>query len=196
MFIHTDILRAALCCVADETEERKYLQGVHITPTHIEATDGRAAVAMEHGADTELDAVFIVHGNIPDDADGTDIGTFDGEWFAIHYEAFGDDDAKRVGCNRLERIECRYPDFRRLLSDEPEQCAEMPMFASQLLALPHQMFGRGGPVKFKPYGKSAPCQLLVDPITDHFYGKPFLVIMPMRDNSFDLCAELLNEKSM
>lgn len=71
MLIPTDILRAALCCVAAENEQRTYLQGVYITPTHIKATNGRAAVMMEHGADTEIDAVFLVGGVIPDDAEGT-----------------------------------------------------------------------------------------------------------------------------
>lgn len=194
MFIHTDLLRAALCCVADENEERRYLQGVHITPTHIEATDGKAAVAMEHGSNAGIDAVFIVHGIIPDNADGTIIEILDGDWVALHYEAIGDNEQLLVGSNTLELIECRYPDFSRLLPDEPEQCAEIPMFASRLLALPHQMFGRSIPVKFKPYGKSAPCQLLVDPVTNHFYGNPFLVIMPLHDNAFDLYAEVLNEK--
>lgn len=196
MLIHTDILRAALCCVADETEERKYLQGVHITPTHIEATDGRAAVAMEHGAEAEIDAVFIVHGDIPDDADGTDIGLLDGDWFAIHYEVIDDDDSRRVGCNRLELVECRYPDFSRLLPAEAEPVEEMPMFASHLLALPYRMFGHAMPVRFKPYGKEAPCQLLVDSLTAHYYGNPFMVIMPLRDNAFELCAEVLNEKGL
>ncbi len=49
MFIPTDILRAALLCVAGEKETREYLKGVYITPTHIKATDGRALVMMEHG---------------------------------------------------------------------------------------------------------------------------------------------------
>jgi hypothetical protein len=196
MFIHTDLLRAALCCVADENEKRRYLQGVHITPTHIEATNGSAAVSMEHGTVTELNAVFIVHGEIPGNADGTIIEIFDGSWFALHYEAIGEDEQRLVGSNDLERIECRYPDFTRLLPDEPEPCTEIPMFSSRLLALPERMFRRSVPVKFKSYGKSAPCQLLVDPVTVHFYGNPLLLIMPLHDNAFELCAEVLNEKGI
>lgn len=196
MFIHTDLLRAALCCVADENEKRRYLQGVHITPTHIEATNGCAAISMEHGTETETNSVFIVHGEIPDDADGTVIEILGGSWFAMHYEAIGDDEQRFVGSNDLERIECHYPDFSRLLPDEPQPCAEIPMFSSHLLALPDRMFGRSVPVKFKSYGKSAPCQLLVDPVTVHYYGNPFLLIMPLRDNTFELCEEVLNEKDI
>lgn len=149
MFIFTDILRAALCCVADQNEERKYLQGVHITPTHIEATNGKAAVAMEHGSNAGIEAIFIVHGIIPDNADGTVIEIVDGSWVALHYEAIGDDGQQLVGSNTLELIECRYPDFSRLLPDNTAACDEMPMFASHLLALPDRMFGHSIPVKFK-----------------------------------------------
>lgn len=193
MFIDTDLLRAALCCVADGTEARSYLRGVRITPTHIQATNGKAAVSMEHGADTDINDVFIVHGDIPDNADGTEIGTFDGEWFAIHYESVSDDEEERVGCNRLEIVECRYPDFDKLLPAEPEPCDKQPIFASHLLALPYRMFGSVTPVKLKPYGKGAPCQVIVNPITARFYGNPFLIIMPMHENAFDMCEGVMNE---
>lgn len=197
MFFQTDILRAALHCVADKNETREYLKGIYISPFYIKATDGRALVMMEHGADTDLDAVFIVDGDIPENADGTEIGTFDGEWFAIHYMSIDEDQAKRVGCNRLERVECRYPDFDKLLPDEPEALEEMPTFSAKLLALPHLMFGSNfGPVKFKPYGKKAPCVLQLDPMTNHLYGNPLLVIMPLAENAFELCAEVLNEKGL
>lgn len=86
MLIPTDILRAALCCVAAENEQRTYLQGVYITPTHIKATNGRAAVMMEHGADTDIDAVFLVSGVIPDDAEGTLFQLLDDGWVAIHFD--------------------------------------------------------------------------------------------------------------
>ncbi|EEP9438273.1 hypothetical protein HCO87_003107 [Salmonella enterica subsp. enterica serovar Reading] len=196
MFIDTDLLRAALCCVADETEVRSYLRGVRITPTHIQATNGKTAVSMEHGADTDINGVFIVHGDIPENADGTEIGTFDGELFAIHYESVSDDEEERVGCNRLEIVECRYPDFDKLLPAEPEPCDEPPIFASHLLALPCRMLGISTPVKLKPYGKTAPCLVIVDPMTAMVYGNPFLVIMPMHENVFDLCEGVMNEKGI
>lgn len=196
MFIDTDLLRAALCCVADETEARSYLRGVHITPTHIQATNGKAAVSMEHGADTDINGVFIVHGDIPDNADGTEIGTFDGELFAIHYESVSDDEEERVGCNRLEVVECRYPDFDKLLPAEPEPCDKQPIFASHLLALPYRMFGEPVPVRLKPYGRTAPCQVIVNPMTAELYGDPLLIIMPMYENVFELYEEVMNEKDI
>lgn len=193
MFIHTDLLRAALCCVADETEARSYLRGVRITPTHIQATNGKAAVSMEHGTDTDIDDVFIVHGDIPDDADGTEIGIFDGVWVAVHYQSVGDNEEERVDCSWLEPVGGRYPDFDKLLPAEPEPCDEPPMFASHFLALPYRMFGKCVPVKLKPYGPDAPCQLIVDPVTSRLYGNPLLIVMPLADNAFELCEGALNE---
>ncbi|WP_145533620.1 hypothetical protein [Yersinia alsatica] len=192
MFIPTDILRAALLCVAGESETREYLKGVYITPTHIKATDGRALVMMEHGCieGADIDGVFIFDDDIPDDAEWTDIGKFNDEWYAINY----DDNKSVVSVNEIKLLQCQYPDFSKLLPPEPESCDELPMFNAQLLALPYLMFRRGfGPVKFKPYGKGAPCQLLLDPATNHLYGNPFLVIMPLHSNAFELCREALNE---
>lgn len=189
MIFPTDILRAALCCVADEKEKRTYLQGVYITPTHIFATDGRAAVRMEHGADTDIDAVFLVKGDIPESAEGTLINLYDDGWMAIHVDEY----EQAVGSCELIKVECRYPDFDKLLPAVPEPYEEFPMFASTLLALPAKMFQSGFvPVKFKPYGKAQPCQLILDPVIDHLYGNPFLVIMPLNDNAFELCAEVLD----
>ncbi|WP_314143192.1 hypothetical protein [Buttiauxella noackiae] len=189
MLMPTDILRAALCCVADEKEERTYLQGVYITPTHIFATDGRAAVRMEHGADTDIDAVFLFKGDIPASAEGTLIHIYNDGWMAIHVDEYD----QAVGSCELTKVECRYPDFEKLLPASPEPVKEFPMFTARLLALPQMMFTSGfGPVKFKPYGKDAPCQMILDPVTNHLYGNPFLVIMPLHANAFELCQEVLD----
>lgn len=190
MIFPTDILRAALCCVAREKEEREYLRGVYITPTHIKATDGRAAVAMEHGAETDIDAVFLVKGEIPDSAEVTMIHLYDDGWMAIHV----DENECPVGSSELTKVECRFPDFSKLEAAMSEPSFEVPLFAARLLALPYQMFASGfGPVAFKPYGKAAPCLLLLDAVTNHLYGNPFLVIMPLDENAFEVCAEVLNE---
>ncbi|EPO8465798.1 hypothetical protein ACUH7A_003149 [Yersinia enterocolitica] len=195
MFIPTDILRAALLCVAGENETREYLKGVYITPTHIKATDGRALVMMEHGCNVgnDIDGVFIFNADIPDGAEGTIIMKMDDTWYAIHML----EDETPIAGVKIELLDCQYPDFSKVLPPEPEPCDELPMFGANLLALPYLMFAHGfGPVKFKPYGKGAPCQLLLDPATNHLYGNPFLVIMPLHDNAFELCQEVLNEKGI
>lgn len=190
MFFPTDILRAALHCVAGENETREYLKGVHITPTHIKATDGRALVMMEHRAKTNINAVFVVHGKISPNAEGTFIENTDGAWVAIHV----DENMKTVGTSNLEKMDCCYPDFTKLLPPKPEPWEEVPIFSARLLALPQLMFGTGLPVKLKPYGSSAPCLVMIDPATSRFYGNPFLVIMPMHDNAFEICRKVFDEK--
>ena len=189
MFIHTDILRAALCCVAGENEKHKYLKGVHITPTHIQACNGIACVSMEHGEMTEIDAVFLIDGVIPDNADGTFINLLDDGWMAIHV----DESENAVGSSVLTKVECRYPDFSKLLPAEAEPITEMPMFSSSVLDLPYRMFGPAV-LKFKPFGKTAPCQVILDPVVSKFYGNPFMVIMPLREDAFEQIAEVLSDE--
>ncbi len=190
MLFPTDILRAALCCVAGAKEEREYLKGVYITPTQIKAFNGAAAVAMDHGADTDIDAVFLVKGDIPASAEGTLIQFCNDGWIATHI----DENERHVGSSRLTHVGCRFPDFSKLLPERAESSDELPMFSARLLALPYQMFTSGyGPVRFKPHGKTGPCQLLLDPVTNHMYGNPFLVIMPLDENAFELCQGVLNE---
>lgn len=194
MFIYTDILRAALCCVADETEERRYLQGIHITQTHIKACNKHACVSMEHGAANAIEGVFIVTGDIPDEAEGSYIKPLYGVLVAEHVN----EQNLVVGRSKLESVHCRYPDFSNLLVGEPEPCDTPPIFQAKYLALPQQMFGEDFivPVQMKSWGQGKPCQLFFDKAVNHIYGNPFMAIMPMRDNTFDLCAELLNEKGI
>lgn len=186
MLIFTDILRAALCCVADEKEERTYLQGVRITPTHIQACNGVALVSMEHDDNTDIDGVFLFKGHIPDNAEGTYINLLDDGWVAIHVDEF----EHAVSSSALTKIECRYPDVNKLLPAEPDPCEEFPMFSSSLLNLPYRMFGPSV-LKFKPYGKSAPCQVLLDPVVNKYYGNPFLVLMPLREDAFEQIAGVM-----
>lgn len=193
MMFPTDILRAALCCVADENEHREYLRGVRVTPTHIKATNGNAAVMMEHDAETNIDAVFIVYGGIPNTAEGTLIRRLNDGWMAFHF----DEDDQHVGSNELVEMKCRYPDFSKLLPTESEPCDGLPMFSSHLLALPYLMFGEVlgfTPVRFKPYGKTAACQLIFDSGVNRLFGNPFMVIMPVREGAFEMMERLLDEK--
>jgi len=190
MFFPTNILRAALCCVADDKETREYLKGVYITPTHIKATNGWAAVMMEHGAETDIDGVFIVHGEIPVSAEGTAILQMKGKWYASHLN----EDEEVVGYNALDHIESKYPDFSKIMPADADLTHELPMFSVKALSLPHRMFGDGtGVVRFKPTGKSAPCLLVLDPIINRFFGNPLLVIMPVKEETFDMLQGVIDE---
>ncbi len=185
MFIYTDLLRAALCCTASQEDTRKILRGVHITPTHIQATNGIAAVSMSHGSKTEIEGVFILHGDIPASAEGTVFQKIGSQWIAAHL----DDYERPVGHNELELVEGKFPDLGKLLPTEEEPCSEFPIFAAELLALPYRMFGNvftSMPVNFKLFGPEKPCQVLFNVAVNTFYGDPVLVIMPMKSTVFEL----------
>lgn len=192
MFIYTDLLRAALCCTASQEDTRKILRGVHITPTHIQATNGIAAVSMSHGSKTEIEGVFILHGDIPASAEGTVFQKIGSQWIAAHL----DDYERPVGHNELELVEGKFPYLGKLLPTEEEPCSEFPIFAAELLALPYRMFGKeftSMPVNFKLFGPEKPCQVLFNVAVNTFYGDPVLVIMPMKSTVFELHRKAMEE---
>ena len=192
MFIYTDLLRAALCCVASQEDSRKILRGVNLTPTHIQATNGIAAVSMRHDSKPEMEGVFILHGDIPASAEGTVFQQVGSQWIACHM----DDYERPVGHNELELVEGKFPDLSKLLPTEENPCTELPPFAAELLALPYRMFGKefsSTPVKFKFFGPELPCQILLADSISGFFGNPVLVIMPMKSTVFDLHRKAMEE---
>lgn len=193
MFIYTDLLRAALCCTASQDDSRKILRGVHITKTHIQATNGIAAVSMKHDGKPEMEGAFILCGDIPASAEGTVFQQIGSQWIASHM----DDYERPVGHNELELVGGEFPDIGNLLSSDEEPCAEFPPFAAELLALPYRMFGKefaSMPVKFKFFGPEKPCQVLFNVAVNAFYGDPVLVIMPMKSTVFDLHRKAMAQK--
>lgn len=192
MFIYTDLLRAALCCVASQEDSRKLLRGVHITPTHIQATNGIAAVSMKHDAKPKMEGVFILHGDIPASAEGTVFQQIGSQWIAVHM----DDYERPVGHNELELVEGKFPDLGKLLPTEEAPCSEFPPFGAELLALPYRMFGKefaSMPINFKLFGPEKPCQVLFNVAVNSFYGDPMLVIMPMKSTVFELHRKAMEE---
>lgn len=190
MFIYTDLLRAALCCVASQEDSRKILRGVNLTPTHIQATNGIAAVSMRHDSKPEMEGVFILHGDIPASAEGTVFQQVGSQWIACHM----DDYERPVGHNELELVEGKFPDLSKLLPTEENPCTELPPFAAELLALPYRMFGKefsSTPIKFKFFGPELPCQILLADSISGFFGNPVLVIMPMKSAAFDLLSKAM-----
>ena len=190
MFIYTDLLRAALCCVASQEDSRKILRGVNLTPTHIQATNGIAAVSMRHDSKPEMEGVFILHGDIPASAEGTVFQQVGSQWIACHMDGY----ERPVGHNELELVEGKFPDLSKLLPTEEIPCTELPPFAAELLALPYRMFGKefsSTPVKFKFFGPELPCQILLADSISGFFGNPVLVIMPMKSTVFDLLSKAM-----
>ncbi|MBD1227709.1 hypothetical protein [Xenorhabdus griffiniae] len=197
MIIDTNLLRAALVCVAKDEQAEKYpgLTGVHITRQHLEATNGNALVRMELKEDSgtffdardaaDLDLVIRFCGDIPDEACFTEI-IFNDEARAIHL----DEDHKAFSFTRLEVINGRFPDLDKVIPTEKQNV--MPYFHLEYLAYPYLMF-RNGVVLMEPAGMEAPCQFRFCPFTNKLYGNPIFVVQPLYENAFELAERQLRE---
>ncbi|EDY0584563.1 hypothetical protein ZO25_005060, partial [Salmonella enterica subsp. enterica] len=86
MIIQSKLIRAALVCAA-KNDVRYYLNGIHINPKYIEATNGHVALRMEHGIRTKKNIIVQFEGPVPAKAETTEL-VFNKEAFAIHRDAF------------------------------------------------------------------------------------------------------------
>ncbi len=64
MIIQSKLIRAALVCAA-KNDVRYYLNGLHITPKYIEATNGHVALRIEHGIRTKKISSFSLKDRFP-----------------------------------------------------------------------------------------------------------------------------------
>ncbi|WP_267443879.1 beta clamp domain-containing protein [Erwinia psidii] len=182
MFIHTDILRAALCCVAGPEEEREYLRGVHITPKHIEATNGHVALRMEHGIKTNKDVIIWFGGPVPARAETTEIH-FSKEPYAVHRDEVGE----RIGFTVIKTLDGRFPDMDRVIPKFVDENAT-PALSAHYLSFPLKMFGKGSDlvrVRLAPSGETTACRLLFDRSVMEKFGNAQFVVMPMRYSAED-----------
>ncbi len=72
MIIQSKLIRAALVCAA-KNDVRYYLNGLHITPKHLEATNGHVALRMEHGIRTRKNIIVQFEGPVPAKAETTEL---------------------------------------------------------------------------------------------------------------------------
>lgn len=72
MIIQSKLIRAALVCAA-KNDVRYYLNGLHITPKHIEATNGFVALRMTHGIRTKKNIIVQFEGGVPAKAETTEL---------------------------------------------------------------------------------------------------------------------------
>ncbi|CDL86384.1 conserved hypothetical protein [Xenorhabdus cabanillasii JM26] len=197
MIIDTDLLRAALVCVAKgkSAETRPQLSGVHITRTHLEATNGHVAVRMELTEDsgtffdddtTDLDLIIRFCDDIPEKACFTDI-QLGNEARAVHLS--GKDNAA-FSFTRLEIINGNFPDLDKVIPTEKQNV--MPYFRLEYLAYPYLMF-REGAVLMEPSGMEAPCRFRSSPLTNSIYGNPIFIALPLYGNVFELAGQQLKE---
>ncbi|PHM45609.1 hypothetical protein [Xenorhabdus miraniensis] len=198
MIIDTDLLRAALVCVAkgEQAEKHPQLSGIHITRKHIEATNKHVLVRMELKEEsgtffddddaTDIDLIIRFCGDIPEKACFTEILLGD-EPRAIH---LGEDEVA-FSLTHLEIIKGHFPDLDKAIPTEKQNV--MPLFAAKYLAYPAQMFKGSGSVLMEPSGMNTPCRFLFCSFTNRIYGNPVFVVFPMHESIFELAEQKVRE---
>ncbi|WP_340622447.1 hypothetical protein [Xenorhabdus siamensis] len=175
MIINSNLLRAALICVA-KNDPRYYLCGVHITPKYLESTNGHVALRLEHGVSTRRKAIVQFHGKIPKKAETTELH-FTKEPYAVHRDIAG----VRVGFTVLSVPDGRFPDLNRVIPEKVENV--IPHFQAEYLAYPYKMFGGNSKViavSMYPSGMTGACLMKFGDNINQRYGNPQFVVMPTR----------------
>ncbi|MGJ0626153.1 hypothetical protein [Xenorhabdus bovienii] len=194
MLIASDLLRAALICVAkgEDAEKRPQLSGVHITRKHLEATNGHALVRMEltenvinFDDETDVDLIIRFCGDIPEKACFTDIQLGD-EPKAFH---LGEDEVV-FSLTHLEIINGRFPDLDKNIPTEKQNV--IPYFLAEYLAYPYLMFGRGA-VLMEPSGMEAACRFRFGAFTNKLYGNPVFIVLPLYKDAFEAAEQRVRE---
>lgn len=176
MMFPTRLLRAALVCVAKH-DPRYYLEGVHITPKYIEATNGHVALRMEHGIKTRKEVIVKFDGAVPAKAETTEL-VFNKEPLAVHRDAHG----LRIGFTVIRLLDARYPDLGRVIPTTIDESV-IPPVQGEYMSYPVKMFGRDTKmvsVKLAPSGETTACRLLFDNTVCTLFGNPQFVVMPIR----------------
>ncbi|ARF51886.1 bacteriophage protein [Pantoea stewartii] len=176
MVINSGLLRAALVCVARK-DPRYYLEGVHITPQYLEATNGHVALRMEHGFKTNKDVIVWFGGAVPARAETTEIH-FSKEPYAVHRDEAGE----RIGFTVIKILEGRFPDMDRVIPKSVDENAT-PALSAHYLSYPLKMFGKGSDlirIRLAPSGETTACRLMFDRSVMEKFGNAQFVVMPMR----------------
>ncbi|PHM59113.1 bacteriophage protein [Xenorhabdus stockiae] len=175
MIINSNLLRAALVCVAKK-DPRYYLCGVHITSNYLEATNGHVALRLEHGISTRRKAIVQFHGRIPRKAETTELH-FTKEPYAVHRDITG----MRVGFSALTLLDGRFPDLDRVIPKKVESV--IPHFQAEYLAYPYKMFEGDSvfiAVSMYPSSMTDACLMKFSDNINQRYGNPQLIVMPCR----------------
>lgn len=176
LVIDSRLIRAALVCVAKK-DPRYYLQGIHITPNYIEATNGHVALRMEHGIRTNKNAIISFAGSIPARSETTEIH-FSKEPYAVHRDESGE----RIGFTVLKILDGRFPDMERVMPKTVDLNAT-PAISAHYLSYPLKMFGKDSNllrVRLAPSGETTACRLQFDRLLMEKFGNAEFVVMPMR----------------
>lgn len=109
MIIQSKLIRAALVCAA-KNDVRYYLNGLHITPKHIEATNGFVALRMTHGIRTKKNIIVQFEGGVPAKAETTEL-IFSKEPIAVHRDQF----QRRLSITGIKLVDGCFPDLERII---------------------------------------------------------------------------------
>lgn len=179
MIIQSKQLRAALVCAA-KNDARYYLCGVHITPKHLEATNGHVALRMEHGIRTKKNIIVQFEGKVPVRAETTEL-VFGKEPLAIHRDLF----QNRISITGIKLLEGRFPDMERVMPKTVDLSIR-PIIQAEYLSYPARLFGGEKgivPVQLLPSGEFAAVRIQFNEHINSTYGNPEFVVMPCRDES-------------
>ncbi|WP_393950318.1 hypothetical protein [Kluyvera intermedia] len=187
MIIQSKLIRAALVCAAHK-DVRYYLNGIHITPKYIEATNGHVALRMKHGIRTKKNIVVQFEAPVPAKAETTEL-VFNKEAFAIHRDALN----RRISITGIKLVDGRFPDMDRVMPKTVDFSIN-PVIQAGYLSYPEKMFGRERefiPVQLRPSGDGSAVRIQFDRAINTAYGNPEFVVMPCRDDAFKVIEEHL-----
>ncbi|WP_252318786.1 MULTISPECIES: hypothetical protein [Symbiopectobacterium] len=165
-----------MVCVA-KADPRYYLEGVHITPKYIEATNGHVALRMEHGIKTRKNIIVKFDGPVPVKAETTEL-VFNKDPIAVHRDYNG----LRISITATRLLDGRFPDLDRVIPTTINDSV-IPAVQGEYMAYPAKMFGRERkfvPVKIAPSGETSGCRFLFDKAIGAAFGNPQFVVMPVR----------------
>lgn len=185
MIIQSKLIRAALVCAA-KNDVRYYLNGIHITPKYIEATNGHVALRMEHGIRTKKNIIVQFEGSVPLKAETTEL-IFSKEPIAIHRNGL----ERRISITGIKLVDGRFPDMERVIPDKVDFSIS-PVIQAEYLSYPERMFGRERkfiPVQLRPSGEHGAVRIQFDPVINTTYGNPEFAVMPCRDDVFKVAEE-------
>lgn len=174
MIIQSKLIRAALVCVA-KNDARYYLCGLHVTPKHIEATNGHVALRMEHGIRTKKNIIVQFEGNVPAKAETTEL-IFNKEPIAIHRDLF----QRRLSITGIKLLDGRFPDLDRVIPKMVDLSVN-PVIQAEYLSYPAKIFGREEkfiPVQLRPSGEFDTVRIQFNEHINSTYGNPELSLCP------------------